>query len=274
MPRLDVLTLAEELLAALDGTNLVTPPTERWPDLDFATAYLVAAESHRLRRARGEQPVGRKIGYTNRDMWVRYDVHQPIWNHVYAHTVQYASGNSAVQALSRMVAPLIEPEIAFKLRAPLPPGCTDPVVILQSVEWMAPAFEIVDCHYADWEFKGADSVIDFSHHAALMLGEPREIAAQGIEQLAQALRGCRVKLSRNNAVVDTGVGANALGHPALAMAFLADVVASQQDAAPLEAGEIVTTGTLTVARPVKPGETWRTDTEGLPLSTLEVRFVD
>jgi len=147
-------------------------------------------------------------------------------------------------------------------------------VILESVEWMARAFEIVDCHYADRKSKGPDSVIDFSHHAALIVGEPSEIATHDIQQLVQALRDCRVTLFRNNAVADTGVGANALGHPALALAFLADVVASQQQAAPLEAGEIVITGTLTAALPASPGEVWRTDTEGLPLPALTVRFID
>ena len=270
---LDIHALAQELLAALDHATLVTPPTKRWPDLDFATAYLVAAETTRLRRARGERPVGRKIGYTNRAIWAQYDVHQPIWAHAYGHTVHHAHDNSAAQSLARMVAPRIEPEIAFRLSATLPVGCTDPAVILRSVEWMARAFEIVDCHYADWKFKGPDSVIDFGHHAALIVGEPRAIATADIQALVNELRDCRVTLVQDGAIAATGVGANALDHPALALAFLADIVASQPEAAPIDAGEIVTTGTLTAALPVKPGETWRTDTEGLMLPPLTVTFI-
>jgi 2-keto-4-pentenoate hydratase len=272
MSQLDVPALAREMLAALDQATLVTPPSQRWPDLDFSTAYRVAAESIRLRRARGELPVGRKIGYTNRNIWPQYNVHQPIWAHVYAHTVQHARGGAAALPLARMVAPRIEPEIAFKLRAPPPTSCDDPAVILQSVEWMARTFEIVDCHYADWQFKGPDSVIDFGHHAAMIVGEPRAIAERDIPMLADALRDARVTLARNGRIADAGIGANALGHPALALAHLADIVSSQPEAAQLEAGEIVTTGTLTAALPIEPGETWRTETEGLALARLNVRF--
>ena len=75
---------------------------------------------------------------------------------------------------------------------------------------------------------------------------------------------------RDGELVDTGVGANALGHPLWALGLLADVLASQPEADPLLAGEIVTTGTLTAALTVRSGETWRTETEGLPLPPLTV----
>lgn len=264
--------MSEEMLGALDGAGLVTPPTQRYPDLDFPTAYLIAAESTRVRLARGEQAAGRKIGYTNRNIWAQYNVHQPIWGHVYAHTVRYTHNNSGVQSLGRMVAPRIEPEIAFKLHAPPPAGCDDPAAVLRSVEWMARTFEIVDCHYAGWKFTGPDSVIDFSHHASLIVGEACAIAERDIRHLVDALRDCRITLSRDGVITDTGTGANALGHPTLALAALADIIASQPEAAPLQAGEIVTTGTLTAALPVQAGESWRTETEGLPLPALTVTF--
>ena len=197
---------------------------------------------------------------------------QPIWGHVYEHTIQHSRGGSARVSLANMAAPRIEPEIAFKLREPVPTGCSDPGVILRSVEWHARSFEIVSCHYADWKFSGPDSVIDFSHHAALIIGEPEEVRPGDIARLTDALRDCRVTLYRHDDLADAGVGGNALGHPALALGLLADVVAAQPEAAPLVTGEIVTTGTLTAAMPVMPGETWRTETDGLPLPPLKAVF--
>ncbi len=272
MTKLDLPALAQEMLSALDQARLVTPPTERWPGLDFVSAYIVAAELTSLRRARGEQPIGRKIGYTNRNIWPQYHVHQPIWGHVYRHTVQYASNNAARLSLTDMVAPRIEPEIAFKLREPLSSGETDPASALQSIDWIARTFEIVDCHYADWEFRGPDSVIDFSHHAALIIGTPQEVRSIDIEELVSTLRDCQVSLTKDGHLADTGVGANALGHPALALIHLAGVIASQPDADPLRPGEIITTGTLTAALPVQSGETWCTETQGLGLAPLTVQF--
>jgi 2-oxo-3-hexenedioate decarboxylase len=179
-----------------------------------------------------------------------------------------ADGGTASLSVAKMVAPRIEPEIAFRLSAPVPAGCDDPVQVLESVEWAARAFEVVDCHYDGWKFAGPDSVIDFAHHAALIVGEPIEVDGGDVE----ALRDCRVTLLRDGELVDSGAGVNALGHPLLALAHLADVIASQPGAPPLAAGEVVTTGTLTAAMPVKAGETWRTETEGLGFAPLSLHF--
>ena len=54
--------------------------------------------------------------------------------------------------------------------------------------------------------------------------------------------------------------------------YLVRVLAAQPDAPPLEAGEVVSTGTLTDAHPVAAGETWSTELEGLPLPGMTVRF--
>ena len=66
-------------------------------------------------------------------------------------------------------------------------------------------------------------------------------------------------------MADRGVGANALGHPASALAHLASVLANQPQFEPLAAGEIVTTGTLTAAMPIEPGEQWSSQYAGCRL---------
>ncbi|TAK42854.1 MAG: hypothetical protein EPN19_06595 [Betaproteobacteria bacterium] len=79
-------------------------------------------------------------------------------------------------------------------------------------------------------------------------------------------------LKKGDATIDHGVGANVLDSPLMALAFLVEVLARQPDAPPLAAGEIVSTGTLTDAHPVKPGETWSTSFTGLPLPGLALEF--
>ncbi len=76
----------------------------------------------------------------------------------------------------------------------------------------------------------------------------------------------------NGNVRDRGVGSNALDHPALALAFLADIVDTQPKFDALAAGEIITTGTLTAALPIAAGETWTSDIGGLPVAPLTVTF--
>jgi 2-oxo-3-hexenedioate decarboxylase len=98
------------------------------------------------------------------------------------------------------------------------------------------------------------------------------LAARDITRWSGQLRDCHALLSREGEVADRGAGANALGHPALALAFLAEVLAGQPQFEPLAAGEIVTTGTLTGALSIAAGETWRFDLEGIALEPLTVRF--
>jgi 2-oxo-3-hexenedioate decarboxylase len=75
-------------------------------------------------------------------------------------------------------------------------------------------------------------------------------------------------------VADRGNSANVLGGgPLAALSHLLEVLASDPDAPPLGAGEIVTTGTLTRALPVAAGEHWRAEAVGLGLPPAEVALV-
>lgn len=273
MPAVNVEALARELLEALDRAGTVASVVERYPGFGWDDGYAVAAEILKLRRARGEKTIGRKIGFTNRNIWAAYGATAPIWAHVYDRTVVAAQRGRAALSLEGSVRRRLEPEIAFRLKAPLAAGVTDPARILERIEWLAPSFEIVDCHFAGWKFQSADSAADFALHWRLILGAPHRIDAAEIPGLVAQLRDCRVTLSRHGEVRDRGVGANALGHPAAALAHLAAVLADQPQFEPLAAGEIITTGTLTAALPIRPGETWTSRYDGLPgVTGLEVSF--
>jgi len=262
--KMDAARIARELLNALDSGSTIPSVVARDPGFGWDAGYRVAAELIKLRRARGEQTVGRKIGFTNRNIWAEYGATAPIWAHIYEHTLVRASDQQAAVSLTGSARPRLEPEIAFKLKAPLPAGTVDPGIILRSIEWYAPSFEIVDCHFADWKFGPADAAADFSLHWRLIVGTPCQLRSVEIPALITQLRDCRVTLSRNGAIADRGVGANALGHPLSALAHVAEVLSRQPQFEPLAAGEIITTGTLTAALPIRPGETWSSRYEGLP----------
>jgi 2-oxo-3-hexenedioate decarboxylase len=262
--KLDTARIARELLNALDSGSTIPSIVARNPGFGWDEGYRVAAELIKLRRARGEHTVGRKIGFTNRNIWAEYGATAPIWAHIYERTLVRASDQQAAVSLTGSARPRLEPEIAFKLKAPLPAGTVDPGKILRSIEWYAPSFEIVDCHFADWKFGPADAAADFSLHWRLIVGTPCQLRSVEIPALITQLRDCRVTLSRNGAIADRGVGANALGHPLSALAHVAEVLSRQPQFEPLAAGEIITTGTLTAALPIRPGETWSSRYEGLP----------
>ena len=84
---IDVAAVAAEALAALDAGRQIAPFSERLSGLDNDAAYRVTAAVRQLREARGETPVGRKIGFTNRTIWAEYNVDGPNWGYVYDRTV-------------------------------------------------------------------------------------------------------------------------------------------------------------------------------------------
>jgi 2-keto-4-pentenoate hydratase len=169
------------------------------------------------------------------------------------------------------VQPRIEPEVVFKLKGPVPLDADAPGA-LACVEWLAPGFEIVQSHFPDWKFAAADCTAAFGLHGALVVGAPLAVTERNRAELAAGLPAFTLELRRAGALVDTGVGANVLDSPALALVHLARVLAGQPQFAALAAGEIVTTGTLTDAWPVAPGQTWTSDYGALGLPGITLHF--
>jgi 2-oxo-3-hexenedioate decarboxylase len=267
----DLAKIADRLIAAYDGAATLPPITAGAPDFSVADGYAVLHDIETRRRAQGWQAVGRKIGFTNRTIWPRYGVYQPMWAHVWTRTVHFAPNGRAALPLQGLVQPRIEPEVVFKLKAPVP--VTDnALAVLSCVEWIAPGFEIVQSHFPDWKFAAADCTAAFGLHGALIVGAPLAVTDANRAALAAALPAFALTLSRGDTVIDRGVGAIVLDSPALALAHLARLLAEQPQAPRLAAGEIVTTGTITDAWPVAAGETWSSDYGALGLDGLTLSF--
>jgi len=233
------------------------------------TGYKIALGLHAERLAAGWRPVGRKIGFTNRTIWPRYGVFQPIFGFVYDRTLTLAPDNVATLKLAGLAQPRIEPEICFGLKGP-PPRSKDPAEILAAIEWVAHSIEIVQCSLPGWQMKVGDSTAANGLHGALIVG--RKVPVDGIKYLASKLPALKVMLKKGNQVVDRGAGANVLDSPLLALAHLVEVLGAQSDFPQLAAGEIISTGTMTDAHPVAPGETWSTEFEGRELSGMTIHF--
>ncbi|HIC82186.1 MAG TPA: hypothetical protein EYP07_14685 [Kiloniellaceae bacterium] len=267
----DLSAIADRLMAAYDAAATLEPITATRPAFSVDEAYAVLEEIEARRRAEGWRPLGRKIGFTNRTLWDRYGVWQPMWAHVWDRTVQIAEQGRARLSLQSFVQPRLEPEVVFKLKAPVALS-DDPLAVLGSVEWIAAGFEIVQSHFPDWRFTAADCTAAFGLHGALVVGTPLPVTEANRAEIAATLPVFTATLSRGGSVVERGSGANVLDSPALSLAYLARVLSAQPQFPPLAAGEIVTTGTLTDAWPVEPGETWSSDYGELDLEGLSVSF--
>jgi 2-oxo-3-hexenedioate decarboxylase len=267
---MDLRDIAREMKSAQDSVRQVEPFTSRFPGFDLASAYEVARLIHEARVAEGAKPVGRKLGFTNSDMWSLYGVREPIWAHLYEATVIRMNATAATCPLSWFAEPKIEPEIVLHFGAA--PRIDDgPAGILRSIDWVAHGFEIVQSHFPGWKFKAPDTVADLSLQGILLVGPPQPVSAIGRDPVA-ALEAFTLDLSCDGRHVESGRGSNVLASPLAAIAHLVSVLSTQSGAAPLGPGEIVTTGTITSAHAVRPGETWRSRLQGIALPGLEVMF--
>jgi 2-oxo-3-hexenedioate decarboxylase len=130
---------------------------------------------------------------------------------------------------------------------------------------------MVQSIYPDWKFSAPDTVIAEAMHAALLIGPRHEIGANAGEWL-RALTGFEIELFCDGRLMDKGHALNVLEGPLSTIRYLMDLLARDGNNPPLAAGEIVSTGTLTRALPVKPGETWTTRLTGIALDGVSLRF--
>ena len=265
----DLSAIAEEIFTTLGTGRQIAPFTSRPSGLTLDNAYRITALLSQKREARGEKRLGRKIGFTNRTIWQQYNVHAPIWGYVYDSTVHNLESITALP-IAGLAEPRIEPEIVFGLAA-VPSPDMDDTALLSCLDWVAHGFEIVQSPFPDWKFLAADTVAVNALHGALLIGPRHKIGTRGGEW-RNVLSDFTIELCCDGRVVDNGHAANVLDGPLSALRHFVGLLAGDPVNHALAAGEIVTTGTLTRAMPVQPGEIWSTALSGIALDGVKLRF--
>jgi 2-keto-4-pentenoate hydratase len=242
----------DTLLDHLDQGRLWPAPS----GLSLDDAYTQALAVRQLRIGRGEQPRGYKVGFTNRTIWPRYNVFAPIWGSVWSTTLTLCEGEGSV-SLARTSQPRLEPEVVFGLKASPAPDATLED-LFSAIDWVAPGFEVVQSHLADWKFLPPDTVADGGLHARLLVGRRTPVSelASNATALDDLLARARVDLLKSGETVEQGRGSNVLDSPLRALLHFTQTLRACPGAPDLQAGDVVTTGTWTDAWPVAPGEHW------------------
>lgn len=252
--------LGDELYEALSQRRVLEPLSTRYPDISIADAYAVQQHMLARRIAAGERVVGKKIGVTSKAVMDMLGVFQPDFGWLTDGMV--FNEGEAVSA-SSLIQPKAEGEIAFLLKKTLQgPGVTA-ADVLAATEGVMACFEIVDSRIRDWKIKIQDTVADNASCGVFVLGD-RLVDPRDVD-----LATCGMVLEKNGEIVATGAGAAALGHPANAVAWLANTLGAHGIA--LEAGEVVLSGSLAAMVPVKAGDNLRVIIGGI--GSCSVRFV-
>jgi 2-keto-4-pentenoate hydratase len=255
-----VRNIAQELFNAERKRLTLRPLTERFPEITPDEAYHIQLALIEMNKARGAKVVGKKIGLTSKAMQKMLNVDQPDYGHIFDNMVLQ---DAAVFRASELIQPKIEPETAFILDRELKgPGIT-PMEVLAATRFVVPALEIIDSRIEGWKIKLCDTIADNASSARVVLGN----SPKRIDQLDLKLIG--MVLEKNGDIVQTGAGGAVLGHPAVAVAWLANAVG--QFGVRLGAGEIIMPGALCAAADVSAGDLLQATFAGL--GSVSVRFV-
>ena len=249
---------AARLLAARGGVRMgPLPADERPADLSAALAIQRAViDQH------GAATRGWKIGCTGPAAQQMLGYGRPFYGRLVEGSVH---PSPATLDGGRFSMRLLEAEYAFRLARDLPPSGAPYSVeaVADAVASVHPAIEIVDSAFAEWLSVGIQSLIaDNGVHGAFILADG--IADWRGLDLAEG----KVTLAIAGGVTVEGKGANVLGHPLKALAWLADETASVGG---LKAGEIVTTGSAIPPQQVGPAASATAHFAGLGAVTVSFR---
>ena len=250
-----------ELLRVAEATRVAVPPiVQTHPDIDVVDAYEIQLRNIRRRVGTGARIVGHKVGLSSLAMQQMMGVSESDYGHLLDDMV--LTEDVPVDT-SRYLLPRVEVEVGFVLGDDLPgEGCTVEDVI-RATEYVTPAIELIDSRIADWKIGLFDTIADNASSAGLVLGKERRKADE------LDLTAIDATLSRNGEQVATGRSDAVLGNPAIAVAWLAQKVASF--GVRLEAGHVVLPGSCTRAYDVKAGDSVVATFDGL--GTVSVSFV-
>ncbi|WP_119155845.1 fumarylacetoacetate hydrolase family protein [Caldimonas tepidiphila] len=246
--------LGDELHAALRERRTLAPLTERHPDLTVEQAYRISLRLLQGRLSGGERVIGKKIGVTSEAVQRMLGVYQPDFGFL-TDAMQFEDGARISLSGAGLIQPRAEAEIAFMLKADLQgPGVTREQV-LEATDWVAPCFEIVDSRIADWKIRIQDTVADNASCGVFVIG-PQHTDPRTID-----LAGVQMRMWRNDEPAGSGLGSAVQGHPAEAVAWLANTLGAF--GIPFKRGELILSGALAPLVPAAPGDRFRMEIEGL-----------
>ena len=233
---------AARLEKAVRDRTAIGPITTEHPTLTLDHAYDVQTLVAQHRVANGERVIGAKLGLTSRAKQVQMNVDQPVYGQLLSGGI-HASDDPVV--LANYIHPRVEPEIVFVIGDELRgPGVTAGDVIA-ATRAVCCGLEIIDSRYADFKFTMTDVVADNTSAAGIVMG-PTYVSAADLD-----LSLIGVLLEVDGQLVATAAGAATMGHPADAVAMLANWLGERGRV--IEAGWVVFSGGLTNAVPLAPG---------------------
>ncbi|MCY1514228.1 2-hydroxyhexa-2,4-dienoate hydratase [compost metagenome] len=234
--------------------------TDEHPDMDWDDAYAIQNEIRRRKLARGHRIIGLKAGLTSHAKMKQMGVTTPVFGFM---ADNYAVPEGGECKVSELIHPKVEPEIAFVTKRALSgPGCHIGAV-LAATDFVLPGIEVIDSRYRDFKFDLKSVIADNTSAARFVVG------GQPMKVDGQDLRTVGIVMEKNGLPVAFGAGAAVLGHPATAIAMLANPLGARGEEIP--AGTLILSGGITEAVSVQAGDSVTLKVQGMGSTGL--RFI-
>ena len=238
------------------------PLSARHTELTTPLAYAVQEGYASLRTGAGASLIGRKIGCTNKVIQDLFQITTPDYGHLFDDMVVADGGDIPNKDL---IAPMIEPELTFLLDKDIKGPGVGLAEVLDATEAVLPSLEVIDSRIRDWDITFVDTVADNGSSARCVFGRPIFYRASDVKP---DLRAERVRLRKNGEVFDSGLGEAVLGHPASAVAWLANSLSDFGRW--LRAGDYVMSGSMTRAARAAQGDVFEATFDNF--GTVSCRF--
>jgi 2-oxo-hept-3-ene-1,7-dioate hydratase len=234
-------------------------PSEMFPDIEIEDSYAISSAVAAEKVKQGRKIIGHKIGLTSKAMQASSKIDEPDYGYLFDDLLLH---DGAKVPFEDFCVPRVEPELTFVLKEPLKGPGIGLIDVLRATEWIIPSIEIIDARVTEPR-KIFDTVADNGAAAGIVLGG-RPVRADEVD-----LRWVGAVFYRNSEIEETGLAAGVLGHPAMAIAWLANKLAPFGTV--LEPGHLMLSGSFT--RPVwaSKGDTLHADFG--PLGSVAVQFI-
>ena len=234
--------------------------TDAHPDMDWDDAYAIQDAILARHLGRGARVIGLKAGLTSHAKMKQMGVETPVFGFL---VDEFSVLEGAEVKVGELIHPKVEPEIAFVLKHALRgPGCHIGAV-LAATDFVMPGIEVIDSRYRDFKFDLKSVVADNTSASRFVVG------GQPLRPNELDLRTVGVVLEKNGEPVALGAGAAVLGHPAAAIAMLANHLGARGQEIP--AGSLILSGGITEAVAVAAGDNVCLRVQGM--GSVSLRFV-
>lgn len=253
--------IGKELFQSLRSFKTIPPITTTYPEISIDDAYEISKSFLDLRIAEGEKLIGKKIGVTSKVVQEMLSVNQPDFG--FLTDAMYLENKASCSISKYLIQPRAEAEIAFILDDDLHGPGISKADVINATKCIKPCFEIVDSRIVDWNINIEDTIADNASCGVFCLGD-ESLSPIGIE-----LDLIEAKVFKNNNLISSGLGSAVQGHPAEAVAWLANTLGKYE--IPLLKDEIILSGSLVPLEPACPGDKFRMELSGL--GSCEINFV-